>query len=249
LSTQSCDRPFVEERLKELYKNAGYEAPKVIYWVLSPRAGVEKLRELTGRKEFEPCIYGQLDLGAIASWTFLRDQCGVELPQLAGLEGMAHCCWAWVWDEFAILCERPTRIDLDEENRLHNETTTAIEWPDGWGFCEIHGVRIPVRRWIEKPETITLEEIKKQNNTEVKRVLIDRFGIERYLDELGVKEVAKDDYGVLYEHEGVAIVKVVCPTSGRTYFRQVRPGLESAHQAVASTFGLTADEYQPEIQT
>lgn len=46
----------------------------------------------------------------------------------------------------------------------------------------IHGVKVP-EKVIFHPESITMEEITSEPNAEVRRILTERFGVDRYLVE------------------------------------------------------------------
>jgi hypothetical protein len=60
----------------------------------------------------------------------------------------------------------------------------------------IHGTRV-TQQIVEAPETITIHQIEKETNAEVRRVMIDRFGAKRYMEESGarvVQELPADHY-------------------------------------------------------
>ena len=51
---------------------------------------------------------------------------GVDLTTFQGLQRIArNCCWWWAFDVGSVLCERPTKIDIDG-NRV------TMEFRDGW---------------------------------------------------------------------------------------------------------------------
>ena len=103
---------------------------------------------------------------------------------------------------------------------------------------------------------------------EVRRIFIERYGLTRYLIDSGAKKIAEDEFGEIYcselpGDEPLVMVKVINSTpeadgSSKPYFLRVHPelrlllpgenGLGAAQQltplnAVASTFGLTGEEY------
>ena len=75
----------------------------------------------------------------------------------------------------------------------------------------------------------------------------------------GACVVHEDWYGTLYRQEipgdePLAMVRVrnatqECDGSFRHYFPRVPPEIERAQQAVAWTFGLSEDQYNPDIET
>ncbi len=82
--------------------------------------------------------------------------------------------------------ERPAQIHLDDQGRLHNESGPSILYRDGWAFYHVHGVAVSMRI-VERPDTITLEEIEKERNAEVRRIMTERYGVGRYLQETGAE--------------------------------------------------------------
>jgi hypothetical protein len=162
---------------------------------------------------------------ATYSNSFFREVCGLELAgdQWKGglaYEAMVEAAYCWYpHRNFVMACERPTVIhreltDRSEQNessllrdllgekpdshRLHCADGPAIAFEDGWGVYAIHGVRIPFkqRHIVERPETITVEEIETEQNAEIRRVLIDRYGPARYVADSGAQivcELGADD--------------------------------------------------------
>ncbi|MDQ3573648.1 MAG: hypothetical protein M3404_01805, partial [Actinomycetota bacterium] len=112
---------------------------------------------------------------------------------------------------------------------------------------------------VEAPETLTPAQITDEANVEVRRVMLDRFGADRYLRESGAEKVHSDDWGTLWrarvpDDEDLVMVEVVNSTpepdgSSKDYWLRVPPSCNSARQAVAWTFGESADTYAPAVQT
>ena len=67
----------------------------------------------------------------------------------------------------------------EEGGALHSETGPALRYGDGWEIHALHGIRVP-RHVIEAPESITIEEIRRERHAELRRVLRERYGDERY---------------------------------------------------------------------
>src|SRR5574341_1038533 len=167
------------------------------------------------------------------------------------------CGWWHPYRGVVFVCERPARQAVDGQGRLHHETGPAILCRDGWPVYAWHGVRVSADV-IEHPETITPEAIQAEANAEVRRVMIERMGWERWLVASGAQPVHRDRFGDLYQTElngariGVAIVTNSTPEpSGerKRYALLVPPEHETAHGAIASTFGLTAAQYAPVVES
>ncbi len=212
--------------------------------------------------------------GAPAFVSFLREVCGLDLGDDMNARAIAYAgtaesaCWWWPHREFVMVCERPIRIERDPQGRLHSLESRAIEWSDGWGVYRVHGTTVP-DYVVERPEEITVERIDAEANDEVRRVMVERFGAERFIREAGAKKVQQDEYGTLYERRfergtPAVFVHLINSTpeadgSRREFWRRVHPELRpllgdgqlgdpqalTARNAVASTFGLRGEEYAP----
>jgi hypothetical protein len=111
---------------------------------------------------------------------------------------------------------------------------------------------------IETPGELTLDRIDREQNIEVRRLMIQRYGLERYLHDAGAVEIDADECGILYrktqaQDEPIVVVKVIDSTaspdgSRRQYFLRVPPHVTTARAAVAWTFGMSESEYNPLVQ-
>lgn len=101
---------------------------------------------------------------------------------------------------------------------------------------------------------VTLADISAEQNAEARQIMIERFGLQRFLSESGATELDHSDVGTLYEISGLKIVKVVNSTpepdgTYKDYFLRVPPGIKTSQEAVAWTFGMKPEEYQPAAQS
>ncbi|WP_439606831.1 DUF6745 domain-containing protein [Hydrogenophaga sp.] len=141
--------------------------------------------------------YGQHDANWLGFYEFFLEQCGLEAPKrLQGLFGLARTCgWFWPFEGVVILTERPNALNRDAENRLHCEDGPALSYPDGFSLWKWHGVTVP-SDVIEHPETITVAQIEAEENAEVRRVMVERYGADRYVVDSGavVVDQAPEDH-------------------------------------------------------
>jgi hypothetical protein len=165
--------------------------------------------------------------------------------------------WWWPFEHLAILTERPTAVRQDAQGRLHHADGPAIAYPDGFAIWAWHGVSVP-RQVIERPEQLTVQQIRDEPRVAVRQVMLERYGSERYLRNAAAERVSHDDVGTLWSAplgaEGLVVVEVRNSTpepDGRytTYWLRVPPEVRTAHEAVAWTFGLSADDYHPILET
>jgi hypothetical protein len=120
------------------------------------------------------------------------------------------------------------------------------------------GVRIE-ERILLRPETITVAEILGENNAERRRVLVDRFGISRFMKESNAAVLDEDtDTGgkrqllrvELKDDEPLVTLSCLCPSTGRHYFLRVPPDVQTCHHAAAWIAGFDdPDQYHPTLET
>lgn len=186
-------------------------------------------------------------------------------PEIAGLVGgwlpflVAAEAGLWVYwvlrDEVVTVPRPALRI---EEGRLHAENGPAVSWPGGARYWMWRGVQVP-RRVIEAPERITVGAIRRETNAEVRRVMLERYGHERYLHDMGAEKVHSDDFGTLWRapvpgDEPLVMVEVVDASpkpdgTFRNYLIRVPPTMRTAKEAVAWTFGKHTPEYHLDFET
>jgi len=109
------------------------------------------------------------------------------------------------------------------------------------------------------PETLKSGDALAEGNAEVRRVMIERIGFERFLQESNARVLHEDtDPGGprqllqvdLDSDEPLLCVSVRCPSTGRHYLIRVPPTMRTCHQAVAWTAGFdNPDDYAPVVET
>jgi len=213
-------------------------------------------RQIEGR--LDGAGYGQHDAHWIAFYDALG-RLGVDVPGLEGLtELTASCGWWWPFEDVCVLSERHTVLARDGQGRLHSANGPAVAYPDGWLVYAWHGVGV-AESIILHPETITIADIQSERDVEVRRVLLERYGFDRYIMDMGAMPIHADDTGTLYrcELEGdepLVVVSVMnsTPESDATrkrYVLRVPPDMTRAREAVAWTFYQKAEDYRPALET
>lgn len=258
-SVGPADLKKAEDGFRLAYDIAGRQDPSIkwhgrIEWTGSPHAA-EKIARKYGYDDF-PC-YGNCDAIWLWEHAYYREVLGKkdETEPLAGLIEIAKS-GAGFWypmDEALVVSERPTLLKLDNRDRLHCEDGPSIIYPDGWKLYCWHNVEVP--KWIlEEPKKITSEKIMGEKNQEIRSVMIQKIGGERFVRELGAEAVDRSDWGTLWRAtvagRTVMFVEVVDATADRHdedgdpyfkhYFLRVDPdaygGVQTALAAVASTW-------------
>ena len=210
-------------------------------------------------------FWGQQDAFWIAFYDFGRE-IGVEYgtKTLNGLNIWKaitnDCHWFYPFLDLCIITDKPTGLHRDDPSRLHNENGLAIGYSDGWGIYAIHGVRVP--DWVVlHPDQITVEKINGESNSEIRRIMVQRYGFDRYIKDVGATPLHTDETGTLYRlgvndenNDPITVVHVVNSTpepdgTYKDYFLMVPPNMNRAKQAVAWTFEMNERDYAPVMQS
>lgn len=151
------------------------------------------------------------------------------------------------------VCEMPTRIELDPKTaKLHCETDHAIEWSDGYKLAFLYGHAIEDTLFEKfKDNTLTFKEIMTIDNIETRYALIKAYGGDKLITESKAKLIHETEKGnKLYEIEGLIedrklkLLRYVCPSTDREYFKWVEDKYTNADQAQAEYHGYTLEQYE-----
>jgi len=146
------------------------------------------------------------------------------------------CNWWFPYKHVLILSDRASALHTDERGRPHNSKGPAIEFRDGWKLYAWKGITIPADI-VENPQTITAKRIMDENNTEVRRAMIDIFGIDRFIIESDSASLDKQgEYELLevpYIGGNMIALKMRCPTTSAVYVHTVHPDCTNVEQALA----------------
>ncbi|MFJ8086541.1 DUF6745 domain-containing protein [Streptomyces sp. NPDC096205] len=220
--------------------------------VLEELAGDDRRLETETRLILLDAVLGQHD----APWL-------AALPtDRAPLDGLARVCrsagWWWPFAKVAVVCERPVALHRDEAGRLDRGDGPALAFPDGFALYAWRGMPVPAA-FLDELSTLTPERIRDEENAELRRVMLEHYGYERYLEDSGARPVHQDETGTLWRitlvgDEPVVMVEVVNSTpepdgTHRTYWLRVPPTTMTARQGVAWTFGLDENAYAPLRET
>lgn len=217
-------------------------------WVGKKRKYVCKVKKQDAYNHIGRRIGGQYWAGYYAYFDAMDR---LELEKLDKIEGQLiaakSCNWWWALDKATVMVERPERaVSMDDEGRLHHDDDACIKYRDGWGVYAHHGVRIPPGKEFifTHPEKVTADVILKEDNAELRRVMLEKVGYERILEKMTLVD---DDPAIgklwrlaMRDDEDLALVDVIDPSTGRRYLLRCDPnaysGLKTARAAAASTW-------------
>jgi hypothetical protein len=219
------------------------------------------------QEHFNFVSYGQHDASWLWFYKYFAEVCNIDGIEecLKGLWQVAETCgWWWAEKDLCVITSKPIELHRDEQHRLHNTEGPAMRYPasetcpNGWCLWAVHGVRV-TEQIIMAPETLTPKQILEEANVEVRRVMLERFGDERFVREAGLVSHGKDDFGEVFiqefdNDEPLVLVKVVNSTpepdgSFRDYYLRVDPNAYNGkarnigRAAVASTWRYPDGEF------
>src|SRR5262249_3556374 len=109
------------------------------------------------------------------------------------------------------------------------------------------------------PESLTSDDILQERNAEVRRVMLERVGFERFVELSKAETLDTDtDKGgerrllkvVMPSDEDLVCVSFSCPSRGRKYMLRVPPKWKTAHAAVAWIAGFdNPNDYKPIMES
>ena len=261
----------IKKKVSKIYKLLGHEAPMFFGPFDSPiecNRGVAYARanakatnkdivdfahdeKQTIKVENNQYFTGQHESFWISFYAFFQEVVGIkydkeelfnEIKELITFSG-----WLCMFERAVFIVQRPSIVSI-ENNQRHSLTGPAIAFNSKM-FPPIYSIRgVNVSKEIVEGK-FTWKDIEKQPNAEVRRVMINMYGQDRYIMDSGMKPIHEDDWGVLYEKvfpddpEPLRVVKVVNSTpepdgTYKDYFHRVDPkaygGVKIAWAAVAS---------------
>jgi uncharacterized protein DUF6745 len=148
-----------------------------------------------------------------------------------------------------------------QQVRLHNPNGPVIEYADGWSLFAIEGRLVPANL-VTDPSQITMRDVVRQPNAEVRRIMIERKGgFDVLIAETKATKLIHEDLDSkgqrrrlwqlpkYRQSENSRYLEVVNSTpepdgSLKSYYLRVPPTVETTQAAAAWTFGLNAEQYE-----
>lgn len=191
----------------------------------------------------------------LAIYQVLGEVCGLsqEVDRLSGLwRAVLGSAWIVPYQDVCWIVELPTTVEVDRHGRMHCATGPALSFADGWKIYAWKGVVVP-EHVVEGRAGIDGDAIARQPDPVLRRCMLEILTPERFIREGQATCVASDECGRLWRRRWPngdvwAAVEVLNGTpepdgSIKHYFLQVPPGVRTAREAVAWTYGLTELRY------
>ena len=205
--------------------------------------------------------------------SFFRDVCGLDLPEwnnFGHLETTQSACGPYIiHEDFAMVSDRPQFIKRDAGARLHGEDGPAIRWRDGSRFYFWHGFRLSrATEWIiAKRDRLSAAIIDVEKNAELRRIMLEIYGFDRYLAERSANIIDIDElHGqprrlmeIRIGDEALRVVEVINgsdePDGTRRKFvlgaarASNRDLPKTARAAIAASYGISAKIYREAVRS
>ena len=148
-----------------------------------------------------------------------------------------RCCpYVLFKDDFVYVSRKPIKLEFNDAGQLSCEDGPACEYADGWKIWSINDVAV-TEQIVMKPETLTLKQIKNEENAEIKRLMIERYGFELYLAEVDAKLLDRRTNDIegtkelLYEAEDMRFLLCICPSTGKEFCLECRDDINTCAEA------------------
>ncbi len=158
---------------------------------------------------------------------------GIWLPFVDAVE--AGLWIYWVTAKETVIVPRPAILTSD--GQLHADDRPAVSWPNGSQFWFIRGVQVD-EQIVMRPEMQNITAIRSESNTEIKRIRIERYRWEQYLDDVGaiVVDQRRNDIEATHEAlmktpDGETVLVAACPSTARVYNLEVPPQIKTCEEA------------------
>ena len=241
LTTEPVDWKKAEAAVRKMYECVGLKQPSTFYYADNPKQMMLMARDM-GLQDTTPC-YGSMDADWCAFYEAI-EYLGVKLPIVEGLVQAGYDCgWFIATEEWVVLCDRPSQLHRDGIV-CHNEDGPAVAFERGddkFYVWVLNGVRVD-EQIVMRPETQTVEQINNEENEEVKRIRIERYGWERYIKDAGfvvVDSRSNDIEGTKETLYGtpasasspIKVLVCACPSTAKVFSLEVDPDVCSCEEA------------------
>ena len=144
------------------------------------------------------------------------------------------CGWWYPYENVVVIQQRPSLINF-EDGIVQSTTGPTIQFQDGYSVYIIDGIAVD-EQIVMRPETLTIYQIKSEQDQDKRSIMIDRFGWPRFLEESNAKCIDKRDNYIentkeaLFKSDNDNRLVVTCPT-GRVFALGVPSSIKTCEDA------------------
>ncbi|MDE2097633.1 MAG: hypothetical protein KGL39_10330 [Patescibacteria group bacterium] len=140
-------------------------------------------------------------------------------------------------DKIIIVGSRPSVI-LKNKSGLHADGKAALQYADGFSIYALNGIQMNPEYVLTPPEKLDCQSVLKEQNTDVRRELIRKIGIERMLSVLPNKILSRrGNYQLLSINLGgdatdARYLKMLNPSIGVWHLEGVAPECDTVEKSL-----------------
>lgn len=196
LTTEPAPRADIEAAIANVYRLTGVKKPESFIWVESDVAAADIIRA-NGQDPSNNNLWGQYDMYWLAKLQVAEEEIG---GVIGDQKQMLDCMMVltksgpwWPFSKVIVCCDTPELILVNEAGEPHCEDGPAIRYRDGVEYYYIGGHEVS-RQTVMAPETLTVDIIKAESNAEARRIMISRYGVEKYIENTQATLIDEDKY-------------------------------------------------------
>jgi hypothetical protein len=160
--------------------------------------------------------------------------------------GDSGCSCPTPWDEGE---DYYTSYNITEGMEIEITNYIPVDWES---ILTITAKRISLA--LTNPIKLSSSSILEEENTEVKRELINKKGMDNFISELSPEVIDENILGILLKveiknDEPIMLLRVKDCSTDREYFLRVPPDIKNVKEGLAWSFDLEENEYNPIIET
>jgi hypothetical protein len=158
-----------------------------------------------------------------------------------------NVCW---------ISERHNVLNRNAQGLLHKDGGAAVAYPDGWEIYALNGIRMSREHVMTPSEHLDPKKVLAESNVEIRRELIRKIGLERFLEVCPHKQMdTQGNYALLSieltpELRDTRWLKMLNPSIGVWHVEAVAPECSTVQQAInwraSQKDGLN---WEPEVLT
>lgn len=233
--TEAVSDDDIKKIITELWLEMGKAAPEITVHD-SPMACKNACPNTS---EFS--TYWNMWLCSYAATYDFAKQIGVEFDEkkFRLFQEYCRCCPFILFNDNRVYASRKlVELHFNDNAQLHNESGMACKFADGWGCYVINGVSVD-EQIVMNPETQTVKQIRDEQNEEIKRIRIERYGWGRFLQEIDAKVIDERDNDIegtkeallRSEQDNMTALVCVCPSTAKEFILEVRPEIKTCREA------------------
>ena len=128
------------------------------------------------------------------------------------------------FDDICFVCEKPSEIHFNTHKQLHNENGPTIKYKDDFEIFCLNGVKVEKKYVMTTADTLSVNTILKEENSEVRRELLRKVGIDNFIKKCKSKPIEISDDGI-YELYKVKLGK----DKTGMYLKMKNPSIDTYH--------------------